>query len=66
MRILNAESRGYSPTARSILSRLGEVVDADLDQAGLLDALGEVDVVIVRLRKAGSEPRLFVQVRASD
>lgn len=49
-RILNAESRGYSNEARAILRSLGEVVDADLDRTGLLDAIPGSDVLIVRLR----------------
>ena len=49
-RILNAESAGYDPGARQLLSAWAEVIDADLDRDGLIDALGEVDAVIVRLR----------------
>ena len=50
IRVLNAESIGYDAEARDILTSFAEVTDADLDQDGLVGALGEVDVVIVRLR----------------
>lgn len=72
MRILNAESVGYSPTARGILAELGEVVDADLDQAQLAQAVGGVDVLIVRLRNMvhaellqSAAPRLHTIVSAT-
>ncbi|MEM7285158.1 MAG: NAD(P)-dependent oxidoreductase [Actinomycetota bacterium] len=69
IRILNAESAGYDPAARDVLASVGTVIDADLDRAGLLAALGEVDVLIVRLRTeidhavldaAGARLRLIV------
>lgn len=48
--ILNAESLNYSKAARSVLAGLGRVSDADLDQAGLLAHVEDVDILIVRLR----------------
>lgn len=50
MRILVAESRGFSPAAERRLRELGDVTLADLDQAGLLSAVAGADVVVVRLR----------------
>ncbi len=72
IRVLNAESVGYDAAARDVLSAFAEVVDADLDHAGLVDALGDVDVVIVRLRNrvdaevlAAGAPRLRAIVSAT-
>lgn len=50
LRILNAESLNYSPKARSVLTSLGYLIEADLDQAGLVSHLGDIDILIVRLR----------------
>lgn len=50
MRILVAESRGFSPAAERRLRELGDVTLADLDQAGLLSAVAGADVLVVRLR----------------
>jgi D-3-phosphoglycerate dehydrogenase len=49
-RILVAEAQGFSPEAERILRDAGEVVLADLDRAGLIAALADVDVLWVRLR----------------
>lgn len=77
MRILNAESLGYSPSARRVIETLGEVVEADLDRTGLLDALRDraddgTDVLIVRLRNQidgevfdAAGPRLHTIVSAT-
>jgi D-3-phosphoglycerate dehydrogenase len=48
IRILNVEPQGYSPKAREILGTLGEVTETPLDRAGLLEAVGECEVLIVR------------------
>lgn len=50
MRILIAESDGFSPAALERLRGRAEVVEADLDRAGLVAAAGAVDVLWVRLR----------------
>ena len=50
MRIFNAEPEGYSPEARAILERLGEVVEAECSRAQLLAQVAEAEVLIVRLR----------------
>ncbi len=50
MRILNAESEGYSPEARAILERLGDVVEAECTRAQLLAQVAEAEVLIVRLK----------------
>ncbi len=47
--ILNLEPENYSPRARAILDALGEVREGPLTRAALLDALADVDVLIVRL-----------------
>ncbi len=47
--ILNAEPGNYSPAAEEILRRLGDVRMLQLDRKGLLESLGQVDVLIVRL-----------------
>jgi D-3-phosphoglycerate dehydrogenase len=48
--ILNAESLQYSSQARSVLSSLGHVIEADLDQAGLIIQIRNAHILIVRLR----------------
>ncbi|MHB1194692.1 MAG: NAD(P)-dependent oxidoreductase [Longimicrobiales bacterium] len=50
MRILVAESVGFSPAAEARLRELGHLTMADLDQAELLVAVGSADVLVVRLR----------------
>ncbi|MDP2954981.1 MAG: NAD(P)-dependent oxidoreductase [Longimicrobiales bacterium] len=50
MRILVAESRGFSPAAERRLRGLGDVTLADLDRSGLLGAVAGADVLVVRLR----------------
>lgn len=50
MRILVAESAGFSPAAEARLRELGHVTMADLDQAELLGVVGSADVLVVRLR----------------
>ena len=50
MRIFNAEPEGYSPDARAILEKLGEVVEAECTRAQLLAQVAEADVLIVRLK----------------
>ena len=50
MRILVAESRGFSPASERRLRELGDLTLADLDRAGLLGAVAGADVLIVRLR----------------
>ncbi len=50
MRILIAESDGFSPVALARLQSKIEVVTADLDRAQLLVAVGDVDALWVRLR----------------
>ncbi len=47
--ILNSEPLGYSDSARAILRELGELEERELDRSGLLAAIPEVDVLIVRL-----------------
>lgn len=47
--ILNLEPENYSPEARAILERLGEVREGPLTRDALLDALPDVNVLIVRL-----------------
>jgi len=50
VRILVAESRGFSPRAADRLAALGEVTLADLDADGLPAAAAGADVLFVRLR----------------
>lgn len=50
MRILLAESQGFSLAAAARLRALGHVTEADLDQAALLGEVGSADVLFVRLR----------------
>jgi D-3-phosphoglycerate dehydrogenase len=49
-RILVAEAVGFSARAVEILNEAGEVSLADLDREGLLGAIGEAEVLCVRLR----------------
>ncbi len=50
MKILIAESSGFSPAALQALQGIAEVADRDLDRAGLLTAVVDADVLWVRLR----------------
>ena len=50
LRILNAESFNYSETANNLLISLGEIIEADLDQVGLISQVSNIDILIVRLR----------------
>jgi D-3-phosphoglycerate dehydrogenase len=50
VKILIAESSGFSPAALSALRGAADVVVADLDRAGLLAAVAEAEVLWVRLR----------------
>ena len=50
LRILNAESLDYSPKAHQILIGIGDLIESDLDRSALLAGLGQVEVLIVRLR----------------
>ncbi len=50
LHILNAESLNYSKAARSVLAGIGRVSDEDFDQAGLINHVEDVDILIVRLR----------------
>jgi D-3-phosphoglycerate dehydrogenase len=45
-----AESAGFSERAAVLLRRVGDLVLADLDRRGLVDAAGEADALWVRLR----------------
>src|SRR5262245_32544094 len=49
IRILNAEPTGYSADATGILQTIGEVEAREFTRQELLDAIGEYEVVIVRL-----------------
>jgi D-3-phosphoglycerate dehydrogenase len=49
-KILIAESPGFPAEACNLLEQSAEVVLADLDRAGLMQALGDADVLWVRLR----------------
>ena len=48
-RILNLEPEGYSPKARGILERIGQVFDGPLNREQLLELIKHYDVLIVRL-----------------
>ena len=50
MKILIAESRGFSPAALEELRRVADIAEADLDRGGLLAAVADADVLWVRLR----------------
>lgn len=50
MKILIAESAGFSERAIHSLREVAEVVTADLDAPGLLEAIADADVLWVRLR----------------
>lgn len=50
IRIIVSESSGFSARAAETLGRAGQLVLADLDRNGLLAAVGEADVLWVRLR----------------
>jgi D-3-phosphoglycerate dehydrogenase / 2-oxoglutarate reductase len=49
-KILVAEAGGFSAEAVAVLRQVGEVVLADLDRQGLLSAVRDTDLLIVRLR----------------
>jgi D-3-phosphoglycerate dehydrogenase len=49
-RILVVESTGFPPEALGRLSEAGSVILADLDRAGLREALKDIDILWVRLR----------------
>ena len=71
VRILNVEPEGYSPKAREILDALGEVTEKPLDRVGLLKAVAECEVLIIRFGHPmdkeifGAAPRLRVLVSAT-
>lgn len=48
-RIVIAEPLHYAPEARAILSAIGPVVDGPFDRAGLLRAITDAEVLVVRL-----------------
>jgi len=50
LKILIAESSGFSPAALQALQGIAEVVAADLDRAELLAAVADADILWVRLR----------------
>jgi D-3-phosphoglycerate dehydrogenase len=50
MRILVSESAGFSARAADLLRQVGDVVLADLERQELLSAVGEADILWVRLR----------------
>lgn len=56
VRILVAESENYSPVALEIYRGLGEVRLAQLDRQGLLAAVKECDVLVIRLANQIDEP----------
>ena len=47
--VLNAEPRGYSRDAYSIISSVGNVIEKEISQENLIDNLQGVDALIVRL-----------------
>jgi len=48
-RILNLEPQDYSPVARAVLDRLGDVSDGPLTRSELMDRVRDCNVLIVRL-----------------
>jgi D-3-phosphoglycerate dehydrogenase len=48
-RVVLAEPLHYSPDARATLATLGALVEGPFDRAGLLDAVADADVLVVRL-----------------
>ena len=60
IKILVAESSGFSSEAASLLREYGDVILADLDRAGLLSEIKEAEVLWVRLRH-----RIDVEVMAA-
>ena len=50
MKLLVAESEGFAPAALSLLRTKTEVIEADLDRKGLLQAAPDADILWVRLR----------------
>ena len=71
MKILIAESGGFSPAAVASLREIAEVRTEDVDKATLMTALHDVDVLWVRLRHTiydeiwAGAPRLRAVVRAT-
>jgi D-3-phosphoglycerate dehydrogenase len=67
VRILNVEPEGYSPKAREILDALGEVTENPLDGTGLLKAVAECEVLIIRFGQEifDAAPRLRALVSAT-
>src|SRR5690606_27650085 len=61
--LLNAESTGYSPRASERLRTVFDVREADLDRPSLLQALGDVEVLVVRLRHRIDEELLAMAPR---
>jgi D-3-phosphoglycerate dehydrogenase / 2-oxoglutarate reductase len=49
-KILVSESGGFAERAAALLRQAGELTSADLDRQGLLSAVGEADILWVRLR----------------
>jgi D-3-phosphoglycerate dehydrogenase len=49
VRVVLAEPLHYAPDARSTLSAIGTLVEGPFDRAGLLDAVADADVLVVRL-----------------
>lgn len=49
-RILIAESGSFSPEALRVLKEIGSVSELDLDREGLYQAVGQADILWVRLR----------------
>jgi D-3-phosphoglycerate dehydrogenase len=47
--ILNAEPLGYNAEAGAMLAKLGRVIEKEMSRSQLLDELGDIDVLIVRL-----------------
>ena len=47
--ILNAEPLGYCAEAGSMLAKLGKVIEKEMSRSQLLNELGNIDVLIVRL-----------------
>ena len=65
MKILIAESNGFSPAALATLRGAADVVEADLDRAGLIGRLADADVLWVRLRNR-IDAEVFDAARRSE
>ena len=50
MKVLIAESSGFSPAALAVVRSAADVIEVDVDRAGLLAACADADVLWVRLR----------------